>query len=225
MKKFVVLDVEGAFICRPYNVGYVVTDKHGNIYHSRSVAIHPCIMENLQRKALVDCEEMTHKNISEVESDCMRKYEHFFSIEEFHKVFMNDMEKFGIKTIWAYNCTFDKGAMKRLFLDCDENFTEKFEWLDIMTAILFTKLLTKKYVKFCRKNGFVTEKGNIQTKAEVVYRYLTGNVEFVEEHTGLADVMIEKEILVNAYKTRKKIRGEVVVPWKRLRDFCEENSI
>ena len=115
--------------------------------------------------------------------------------------------------------------MKRLFFDCDENFTEKFEWLDIMTAILFTKLLTKKYVKFCRKNGFVTEKGNIQTKAEVVYRYLTGNVEFVEEHTCLAYVMIEKEILVSAYKTRKKIHGEVVVPWKRLRDFCEENSI
>ena len=71
----------------------------------------------------------------------------------------------------------------------------------------------------------MTEKGNIQTKAEVVYRYLTGNVEFVEEHTGLADVMVEKEILVSAYKTRKKIHGEVVVPWKRLRDFCEENSI
>ena len=184
MKKFVVLDVEGASICRPYNVGYVVTDKHGNIYHSRSVAIHPCIMENLQRKALVGCEEMAHKNISEVESDCMRKYEHFFSIEEFHKVFMNDMEKFGIKTIWAYNCTFDKGAMKRLFLDCDENFTEKFEWLDIMTAILFTKLLTKKYVEFCSlvKDGktMADIMGKMQISRSTYFRFMRSYKEDLE---------------------------------------------
>lgn len=41
-----------------------------------------------------------------------------------------------------------------------------------------------------------------------MYKYLTGNVEFVEEHTGLADVMIEKEILVNAYKTRKRFAAK-----------------
>lgn len=223
-KKFVVLDVEGSCICRPYNVGYAVTDKDGNIYHSRSVAIHPCIMENLQRKALVNCEELTHKNIEEIESDTLRKYEHYLSIEEFFEVFKNDMEKFGIKTIWAYNVTFDKGRMKALFENHLE-YMNNFEWLDIMTAILFTKLLKKKYIKFCRKNGFVTEKGNIQTKAEVVYKYLTGNIDFKEEHTGLADVMIEKEILTSAYKTKQKIHGEVVVPWKRIRDFCETNDI
>lgn len=223
-KKFVVLDVEGASICRPYNVGYVVTDKDGNIYHSRSVAIHPCIMENLQRKALVGCEKMTHKNIEEIESDSLRKYEHYYSIEEFFEVFKNDMEKFGIKTIWAYKVSFDKGRMNALFENHLE-YMNSFEWLDIMTAILFTKLLKKKYIKFCRKNGFVTEKGNIQTTAEVVYRYLFNNLDFVEEHTGLADVMIEKEILHMAYKTKQKIRGEVVLPWKRIRDFCETNDI
>lgn len=30
--------------------------------------------------------------------------------------------------------------------------------------------------------------------AEILYRYLTNNVDFVESHTGLEDVMIEKEI-------------------------------
>ena len=35
-------------------------------------------------------------------------------------------------------------------------------------------------------------------KAEVVYKYLTGNLDFREAHTGLADVQIEAEILLCA---------------------------
>ena len=31
--------------------------------------------------------------------------------------------------------------------------------------------------------------------AEIIHRYLTGNLDFVEEHTGLEDVLIEKDIL------------------------------
>jgi hypothetical protein len=30
--------------------------------------------------------------------------------------------------------------------------------------------------------------------AEILYRYLSGDNDFEEQHTGLADVMIEKEI-------------------------------
>ena len=37
MKKFIVLDIEGMSNCRPYNVGYIVGDKKGNIYLDTSI--------------------------------------------------------------------------------------------------------------------------------------------------------------------------------------------
>lgn len=45
-----------------------------------------------------------------------------------------------------------------------------------------------------------------QEKAEVIYRYLTGNIDFIESHTGLEDVMIEKEIFAHCNRQHKKMR-------------------
>ena len=98
-------------------------------------------------------------------------------------------------------------------------------WLDIWSAIVMTKCCCKKYVKFCKKNGFMTEKGNCKTSAEVVWGYLTNNPNFEEEHTGLADCEIEYKILLTAKSTKKKIDGTIRNPWKLVQQFCEQNEI
>ena len=91
--------------------------------------------------------------------------------------------------------------------------------------ILYTKLLTKRYVNFCIENGFTTAKGYIQTKAETVYKYLKNDTNFAEEHTGLADVLIEYEILLIALNTHKKIEVKPCQAWKILDNFCKEKGI
>ena len=45
-----------------------------------------------------------------------------------------------------------------------------------------------------------------QMKAEVIYRYITGNNTFIESHTGLEDCMIEKEIFAKCCRQHKKMR-------------------
>lgn len=55
----------------------------------------------------------------------------------------------------------------------------------------------------------MTEKGNIMTKAEIVYRYLFNDLTFIEEHTGLADVKIEYKILLKAFQTHKKLTARL----------------
>ena len=50
------------------------------------------------------------------------------------------------------------------------------------------------YKNFCIENDFVMSGNRPRLTAEILYRYLTNNVDFVESHTGLEDVMIEKEI-------------------------------
>lgn len=225
-KKIMVLDVEGMSNCRPYDVGYLVADKKGNIYKESSIAILPCIWENL--KNCLVAQEMTHRNVEEIlkdiENASKRKYQ-YQSIEDAKKKIISDIAEFGVKEVWAYNCSFDKSALKKLFGDDFKILNNLVCFYDIIPAILYTKLLNKKYVNFCNKNGFITEKGNVQVKAEIVYKYLFGNLDFEEEHTGLADTKIEYQILLEAIRTKKKLETTPTPAWKILRNFCEENSI
>jgi hypothetical protein len=55
---------------------------------------------------------------------------------------------------------------------------------------------TKSYQDFCDEHGLYSDSGNYSTTAETAYKFVTKTVDFVEEHTALADSLIELEILV-----------------------------
>lgn len=228
-EKFIVLDVEGGSACRPYNVGFIIADRYGRIYKRYSFALPECIWENVQFAVESGiCLDMTKANIQEILTECgskklRRKYK-MISIEKLYSLLIKLIKRFKISRLFAYNVTFDKNSLLRLFGQ------EKFEALgleycDIITGILNTRLLTKEYCQFCIDNGFVTEKGNIQTKAEVVYKYLTNCLDFVEEHTGLSDVLIEYEILLTAFRSHGVIDFAPCQAWRKLKKFCEEGGI
>jgi len=40
----------------------------------------------------------------------------------------------------------------------------------------------------------------VRETAEILYRYLSGNNNFVEEHKGYEDILIEKEIFITSAK-------------------------
>ena len=67
----------------------------------------------------------------------------------------------------------------------------------------------KKYHKFCTDNGFVSKSGNISTSAETVYRFLTNNPDFEEEHKGLEDVEIEVKIFAECIKKKKRMNRKI----------------
>lgn len=228
-EKIIVLDVEGYSTVRPYNVGYIVADMYGTIYKKRSFALPACIWENIvSMVSSKQAVEMTKGNVEEILQELekpkrKRKYQ-VTSIETFTKIFTEDVQNYKVKRLFAYNVNFDKGSIRRLI---GEELFQKLnlEYCDIISGILSTKLLTKKYVNFCIDNNYLTDKGNIQTKAEVVYRYLTNSSDFVEEHTGLADVLIEYQILLSAISAHKKISWRPCVAWRQLKKFAEDNGI
>lgn len=226
--KILVLDVEGMSGKRPYDVGFIVADKKGNVIEKFSCACLPCIWENLsvtfvtsQEKAKV----MTHRNVKEI-LERPDKYQ-WLTIEQVLYLLNSTIAKYGISEIWAYNCTFDKSEITSLIgEDIDKYpYLTNVEWKDIWTAVVMTRCLTKKYVRFCRKNGFVTDKGNIKTSAEVVYAYLTNDEYFEEEHTGCADCLIEYDLLMCAYKSKKKMSGVICQPWKLVKEFVEREGL
>ena len=227
-KKFMVLDVEGQATCQPYDIGYIIGDKEGNIKRRRSFALLEYMPINAEHAKKNDvCRLMTGINHEAILLDKNQVKWKKVTKEQFVKIFFQDIQDFDIDEIWAANVKFDKGSLSRLLTN--EEFgilCKKVEFMDILEAITQTKLLTQKYLKFCKENGFLTDKGNFQYKVEVVYRYLTNNINFVEEHTGLSDVMVEYDILRTAMKSGKKYREKLKSPiWKILKDFAIEKGV
>ncbi len=103
----------------------------------------------------------------------------------------------------AHNSGFDFN--KTFVAECIEGM----EFIDTWQAFFETIGKYTKYNKFCCENGFVTKNGNIQMTAEVCYRFISGNIEFVEEHTALADCEIEMEILRAVWATHRKFTRNV----------------
>lgn len=105
--------------------------------------------------------------------------------------------KHDIKKVFAYNSPFDDRALR---FNCDwykvVNPVEHLPLYDIRAVVHQKLAWDKEFQAFCEQNKLFTETGNYSTTAETVYKYLISDPDFVEEHTGLEDSLIELEILV-----------------------------
>jgi hypothetical protein len=205
-KKYMVIDYEGASDKRPYNLGIVIGDKN-RIYYKSSILMPEFLEENLTN---------TNLTAYSMAMDIIKLAEDPQYKNEFTRVTANDcikllyalVNRYDIKGIWAYNVAFDRGATKRLM--GGENsvlwqvFDNQIEWYDIQREIFYTKLYNQKYIKWCLKNQYLTPSGNIQTKEEVVYRYLFKNTDYTEKHIGVYDALDEYQILLVALSQKKK---------------------
>lgn len=111
----------------------------------------------------------------------------------------------------AHNAAFDVKALRISLRYLTKSFKRwmipfNMEIYDTLRMARDTICKDEEYVKFCEANSFLTDKGKPQATAEVLYRFLTGNVKFEEQHTGLADVEIEAYILQEIYNRYEGFR-------------------
>lgn len=209
-----------------YEIGGVVCDRDGNIYHSFHYAI---------RETFADLRRMCTAYYSwKFPGYVDRLYEREMEPVGFGEICARIdaiIEHYDIHTIAAYNLAFDLRAMRntaREVLHTDTWYDRPLEQLCIMCAACDI-LYGAKYCKVARENGWVTEKGNIKTSAETGYRFISGNLDFEEEHRGLDDCLIEAQILAAVFRKHKKFDGHIrAFPmrevWKREKQKKEKNS-
>ena len=124
---------------------------------------------------------------------------------------LKDIEFFNVKQIYAHNMRFDYGTLNntqrwltkskyRYFLPYGIKICDTLKMARDVVA------KTPTYINFCKENGYLTKNGQVKLTAEILYRYITGDMEFEESHTGLEDVLIEKEILRYCYAKHKAMR-------------------
>lgn len=132
------------------------------------------------------------------------------SFYEAWQTFKADCALHNVKTAWAYNARFDLIALNhtlnhysngfaRFFFPYKMRLRDVWDYASNITG-------TNAYVGWCLENGYLTASGNPQTGAETVYRYITKNDSFIEEHTAYSDACIENAILVKARKRHTKTR-------------------
>lgn len=190
-------------LMRVYDLGFVVMDGNGEIVDERNVAI----LDTFKRSDVMANAYYADKlpqYFYKMQTNALPS----LSLKDTRTMVADVIKEYGIKNVWAYNCRFDYQALNATITEYSGGFVKYFfpysaRILDVASVAGKTICATKKYVSWCRDHGFVTAKGNPKTSAEVVYRYITKNAEFVESHTALDDAKIEAAILDKALRYRK----------------------
>lgn len=86
------------------------------------------------------------------------------------------------------------------------------EWWDTLKMCRAVLKADPAYKPWCIEHGYMTANKQPRMTAEVVYRYITGNTEFTEAHTGLEDVKIESEIFKWCVERLPEVDGRLFPP-------------
>lgn len=198
----------------PYDISFVICDKQGKIYRKFFFVIAEYYFDtDLMRSAYYYSKlPFYEKEIKEGKAIVATSLE----VKQFLRYLC---DKYHIKAICAYNARFDYDATNNAIrVYSGSAFRYFFPYgipvFDIMKMVNDTIVKQKAYRQFCLENGYLTKHNTprVKASAEVVYRYITNNTNFIESHTGLDDAMIETVIFAHCLKQHKKMRKEL---WKK----------
>lgn len=212
-KKFLIVDVETAndILCPlVYDVGLAVCDKYGHIYEKYSFLVYEVYRG--ERELMQSCYYAA--KIPEYEEQLKRGETKLVRLFTVRRIIHDLMKKYNIDTVGAYNCYFDSTALNNTIRYITKS---KYRWFfpygtkfmciwHMACQVIYTQ---KTFQKWARKNNFLSASGNIQTSAEIGYRYYTRNPNFQEEHKGLQDVEIECEIMKKCFAQHKSMKRNI----------------
>ena len=189
-----------------YDIGGAIIDKKGNVYETFSFVLYEtfCGMAELMKTAYYN------NKIPQYQKEIKAGSRKIVTIWTAKKHIQELCNKYGITAILAHNMPFDykstNGTLRyltkskyRYFLPCNIPV-----WCTLAMA-QSTVCKQKSYKKWCKKNNYIV-RGRVRATAEILYKYMTGNNDYTECHTGLEDVLIEKEIFVWCIRQHKKMR-------------------
>lgn len=193
-----------------YDYGWGVFDKRGNTYKTRSF-INADIF--LAEKDLMQSAYYADK-IPKYWEEIKSGERILTSFANIRKAFLEDVAEYGVKEVYAHNMRFDYGTLNNTERWLTKSkyryfFPKELVICDTLKMARDVILKMPTYRKFCEKYGLLTKNGRLSASAENLYRFITKDPTFVESHTGLEDVMIEKEILAYCYRQHKKMRRKL----------------
>ena len=193
-----------------YDCGWCVMDTRGNIYKEQSFVNRDIFFgESELMKSAYYAEK-----IPQYLEDIRRGIRQVANSYQIRQAMLADMAEYGITEVVAHNARFDLNALNLL-----QRWTTKSKyryWFPYGTEIWDTLKMSRDvilkmptYKKFCKQHNFLTKTGKLSATAENLYRFITKDPTFQEEHKGLDDVRIEREIMIYCYRQKKKMRKKL----------------
>lgn len=202
----------------PYDIGFAVIDTRGNIYQKHSYLIKEifCDERNLMKTAYYAAKIPKYlQDIQEGKRVIKNAY-------EIRQIILNLIKLYECKFVIAYNMQFDLNALNNLIRWTTKSkyryfFPYNLEIWDCMKLAQQTLVKRNSYKDFCYENNYLTKNGQCRKTVEILYKYLTGDENFAESHTGLEDVEIETEIFGFCVRAHKSVRKNLYNPETRTR--------
>lgn len=199
----VVFDTETVSLEKPfcYNIGYTIVNKESREHLVKRDYVVEQIWHNpmLFITAYYADKRDIYVKAMRSRKTIMAKYGYIC------QAMIRDFIKYEVVGAYAFNSPFD-----------DKVFTYNSDWFKCnnpfdnipifdIRGYVHHFMIDDNFKAFCEEHGYFTDSGNYSTTAEVMYRYLTGNTDFIEDHTALSDSEIEADILLECFKRGAEI--------------------
>lgn len=210
-KYYMVLDTETTSNAKMvYDIAYTIIDRKGNTikqanYLVKEIIEHPFLKGILMRDKF-----------------SANKYQNFYanlytdrtkvrSFLDIRRAIRAAIREYNCVVV-AYNAEFDFIALEAMAHDLGKKsfFTKSTQIWDLQNIAMWNICNSRNYEIFCDDYNFLTDGKNRKCSAEVVYRYITQEIDFEEAHTALADTEIEAMILFACLQRHKKLHTEFV---------------
>jgi hypothetical protein len=189
-----------------YDVGFAVVDKKGTVYETKSFVNADIFLDE---KELMKSSYYANK-IPNYWKDIKSGKRTLTSFYKIRKSVADTIEKYSIKEVYAHNMYFDYTSLNNTQRWLTKSKYRQFfpygvtvcDTLKMARQVIGNMV---SYQRFVTENNLLSATGRISFTAENIYKFITKDLDFVESHTGLEDVLIEKEILAYCYKQHKKM--------------------
>lgn len=177
-----------------YDLGYEIFDLDGNLY-DRNSFVNADVFCDKELMASAFFADKIPAYWSDIKRG-KRELRTWRTITEtLYKTIMDN----DVKVICAHNARFDYRSI---------HLTQRYEtssrwrwvfpwgceWWDTLTMAREILKDNAEYETFCVANNFTTANGKPRYTAEILYKFITNDLNFAESHTGLEDVQIERKI-------------------------------
>ena len=193
-----------------YDIGFAVIDKHGRVYAKRSYVIYETFfgMREVMKSAYYA--NKIDNYLADIDDGSRKVVTYNTANKELRRL----AKLYKVKAIMAHNARFDYRACNNTLRYLTKSSYRFFfpKGIEIWDTLNMARSIYGKsptYRKYCEQNGYLTANNQVRLTAEILYRFITGNKSFTESHTGLEDVMIEKEIFRKCMSWHKPMRKKL----------------
>lgn len=198
------LDVKNG---QAYDLGGKVIDETGKVYDGFSYVIEDVFFGMPQAMS----EAYYAEKIPQYLIDMRMGRRKILNVWQVWKNVKDICKKWDVKRVVAHNAKFDMTVLNATLRYHTKS--KKRYFFPYGTKVLDTMKMAKmvlgndpNYKMWCEENGYMTNHSVPRPRftAEILWRWFSGNPDFVEDHTGLADVDIESQIMVKCLKALRE---------------------